>query len=565
VFSENAIMVRNPANRVARLGNGDASPGFTNSVISLAVVVLAVFLLTPSRWLLSQEYTPASAEVIEMVEKGLKYLETTSDHEEAGGNALIGLTLLRNGYDKSNPRVARAISKCALVPQQNHNYSLALVLIFLCELDPQKYNKLIDACITELLKRQKAHGFAWTYEGARGGDTSQTQYGILALWTAYQHGFRKPEIEQSLTVALRWLLRTQDPSGGWGYHGQDPGAFRRMPQTSVSLSLTAAGLGSVYVCANLLGLPSANIGNRVRRDLELPPALVPVEKSEPEAPGGRVSSSINTDVLHPAQTDGHRWLNANLKIELERWTYYYLYALERYESFRELAEGSKESSPDWYNAGVEWLHVKQLKSGAWSVSEEWDVGTDLGTAFAILFLTRSTKKSLGLLSEGTLKGGVGLPSNTSSMALHGGRIVAADVTRSLAELVGLLEEQEKTELADLIKFSSELAILPSDPAEYQAHVERLRRLAGHATYEVRMLAVRTLAKTRDFDNVPVLIYALSDPDPRVAREAELGLRFVSRKLEGFGRFDPAQTGGVIAKWKEWYLSIRPDAEFLDSR
>jgi hypothetical protein len=82
-----------------------------------------------------------------------------------------------------------------------------------------------------------------------------------------------------------------------------------------------------------------------------------------------------------------------------------------------------------------------------------------------------------------------------------------------------------------------------------------------------MVAVRALAQTRDLDNVPVFIYALSDPDERVAREAEDGLRFVSRKLEGVGSFEagpPSQRGTGIAKWKEWYLSIRPDAEFLNN-
>ena len=60
-----------------------------------------------------------------MVQKGLAHLEKCSDHGEVGGNALIGLTLVRNGYDENHPRVARAISKCVGAPAASqNNYSL---------------------------------------------------------------------------------------------------------------------------------------------------------------------------------------------------------------------------------------------------------------------------------------------------------------------------------------------------------------------------------------------------------------------------------------------------------
>jgi hypothetical protein len=66
--------------------------------------------------------------------------------------------------------------------------------------------------------------------------------------------------------------------------------------------------------------------------------------------------------------------------------------------------------------------------------------------------------------------------------------------------------------------------------------------------------------------VPILIYALSDPEPRVLREAQRGLRLTSRKFEGFelsGAPPPAEVKAMIEKWKAWYRSIRPDAVFID--
>ncbi len=78
-----------------------------------------------------------------------------------------------------------------------------------------------------------------------------------------------------------------------------------------------------------------------------------------------------------------------------------------------------------------------------------------------------------------------------------------------------------------------------------------------------MRAVRTLGKTRDLDNVPVLIYALSDPVADVAREANEALLHISRN-PSLVRFPDNPTDAdrraVIEKWKAWYQAVRPGAE-----
>ena len=52
-----------------------------------------------------------------------------------------------------------------------------------------------------------------------------------------------------------WLLKTQDPSGGFGYQGNiAPNAGALVAQSEIRPSMTAAGSGSLYICANLLGL-----------------------------------------------------------------------------------------------------------------------------------------------------------------------------------------------------------------------------------------------------------------------------------------------------------------------
>ena len=526
-------------------------------VLFCAAAVLAMSAgVVPAR-----AFTPGSPEVVGMVESGLKYLENTKQHDEMGGDALIGMTLVKNGYDESHHRVARAVVRVTRTPlKDQNNYSVGLGLLFLCELDTKKYAKNIQTYLAELYRRQRDFG-SWTYDGSGSGDTSQSQYGVLALWMAHRHGFDEQEIEQRLARACNWLIRTQDPAGGWGYHGRDPSTFNRLTQSGIRLSTTAAGLGSLYICGSVLGLGAA-----VDESAPLPgdlPALVPVV--ERQAAKARTQA---IDLMHynRTQRDGNRWVHAHYKIEQELWPYYCMYALERYYSFREIAEGRKDDSPFWYNDGVGWLMLQQGSDGAFKVGQKLNSGTDAATAFAILFLIRSTKKSLGGLNEGTLRGGIGLPSNESKMALYGGRIVSADVSKSLSDLLGALEDQETTELTDLIRFSRDLEIVVDDPDAYLTQIEELRRMASHTSYEVRHVAVRALAKTRDMDNAPTLIFALSDPDPRVALEAHEGLKFLSRKFEGFemeADASPAQRSAAILKWKEWYQSIRPNARLLD--
>ena len=94
----------------------------------------------------------------------------------------------------------------------------------------------------------------------------------------------------------------------------------------------------------------------------------------------------------------------------------------------------------------------------------------------------------------------------------------------------------------------------------------LKELAGNASAEARLAAVRALGKQRNLDHVPTLIYALTDPDPVVVREARDGLRRIGRKFRGFGLPDePTELELHAAKrnWQAWYRAIRPDAELED--
>ena len=50
------------------------------------------------------------------------------------------------------------------------------------------------------------------------------------------------------------------------------------------------------------------------------------------------------------------------------------------------------------------------------------------------------------------------------------------------------------------------------------------------------------------------------------RKARDALRLLSRKVDGFGLPDDPTDGAkleAIEKWKQWYLAIRPNAQFLN--
>lgn len=82
-------------------------------------------------------------------------------------------------------------------------YSAGLACIFLCELDPVKYRREIDFIFNVILKRQMPGG-GWSYPNYSTGDTSQTQYAVLSLWTAKNAGIPVPQ--ESAERVANWLM-----------------------------------------------------------------------------------------------------------------------------------------------------------------------------------------------------------------------------------------------------------------------------------------------------------------------------------------------------------------------
>lgn len=501
--------------------------------------------------------TPKSPEVKAAVEKALRYLEHDQD-PRSGAKALFGLALMKGDAKPDNARVQDALK--AVLDSKGRTdsldvYTLGLSVIFLLELDPERYRADIQFFLDALVKVQKPHG-GWGYAERTTGDTSMTQYGVLAMWEATRLGFKPPA--DSWERVANWLLRTQDPNGAWGYQGNDPGSFELVPQMEVRHSMASAGLGSLLICADHFGQRTG-----ATRDPNLPAELKRVRKDEDRR--GVPTAKVDMSHVTKAFARGDEWMKEKFAIEGTFNLHYYLYAFERYQAFRELATGQPFSHPAWYDDGAQHLLKTQRPDGAWQ-SSAFGLGPD--TAFAVLFLVRSSRKSIeqgNHLGPGTLVGGRGLPTEGNDLTVRFGKLAAKPLTGPAEQLLAAIEDPGHPDFLRAVEGFEE-SVESAPLKEIDKLRERLRKLAGDGAPESRVTAVRALARTRDMDQVPVIVAALSDPDDRVFLAAEEALEFMSRTFPSRDADEdvtPARRATATRKWKAWYLAIRPNARLDD--
>lgn len=515
--------------------------------------------------------TPDSPEVRQLVASGLKALEESTDDtygKMLGGKCVVGLAFVNAGQPE-HPRVEEAVAACRQAMTAGTGidvYSNGLAIIFLCELNPRRYAREVQWYLRLMRSRQKPNG-GWGYDGNNfdgnnqpTGDTSQTQFATLCYWTAHRNGYAIDG--ESLEDVADWLLRTQAPDGCWGYQGVVGTTAKLVPQTGQSCSMLAAGLGGTLICADLLNTFATarpGDGEGTPTGPTLPEALRPADENSGETKPAPKIQARRTDaaLVYAAIDRANAWMKRNYKIDIGAKTFYYMYALERYKSFQELLDGQWQEEPQWYNDGFRYLKTTQAEDGSWTGI----CGRSVDTAFAVLFLLRSTQKSIrARLGEGMLLSGRGLPPNLSRVKMRGGQIVVQQVRTKVDEFLSLIDDDDLSRLDDLAHDPSQLMVSKVDAKG----ARQLEQLVRGGEPEVRLLAVRALGRTGNLDYVPSLIYGLSDPDRRVVLEARNGLRFISRRFGGFGLpddFTDQQRFEAISAWKEWYQSLRPDAVF----
>jgi hypothetical protein len=524
----------------------------------VAGALVAAWLLAPRP---GCALNPDSPEVKQLIRLGLDSLEKPTTDTRLGAKCLQGLALHKGGRPGS-PRIKEAIEACRAAdrtPSLLDVYSHGLAILLLCETGANE--SLAKEYIADLVQRQKEHG-GWGYDGSDAGDTSQTQYMALALWEARNRGL--PVSRDAAVGLVKWLLSTQGTDGGWGYQGQvwtTPG--ERVVQSGTSPTMVAAATGSLMIGRDLFGqLHSKAAGSFGGRIGELPKGVTLAEEEGSEDPAGRGAdgparlnpAGINWRDVDAANNRGHDWISRNLKIPADTYPYYFLYALERYESFREYQQRTGSTKSLWYDQGYAYLLKSQQSKGVW----DGQCGPTADTAFAVLFLMRSTQKSIKRsIGDGTLVSGRGLPNKLSGAKLRGGQVVRPLDEVGIAQFLGLLDAGESDKLDQL---ADDPAALVTGKLDAVGIAKLERTLRGGAP-SARVVAARALGRSGDLDRAPALLYAMTDPDRRVVLEADSAMRYLARRTQGGlpPDFTDEQRYAALEAWKRWYGGVRPEA------
>ena len=153
----------------------------------------------------------------------------------------------------------------------------------------------------------------------------------------------------------------------------------------------------------------------------------------------------------------------------------------------------------------------------------------------------------------------------SKARLVGGKAKTKKAAQAVTDMLDLLDGEDADQLDG--KSLADDMVLPTNPTARAAAMDRLERLVrGSRSWQARRVAARVLGKSDEMRVVPSLIFALSDPDSSVKRYARDGLRFISRKFEGYGMPDKptdSEMREAQKKWREWYKTMDPGYVFLD--
>lgn len=489
-----------------------------------------------------------------VVGKGAQYLRSQAAQMGAGEAALATLAMVKAEVPLNDPALITCIQSMlttingtAYVPQKVGGlevYEAGVVILALVALDPVQYKDQIEVAAAFLAGRQLANG-AWDYTNRSAGDTSMSQYALLGLWEADSMGIAvNPRVWDR---AARWYLSVQSGGGSWNYH-------RDEPQWIETISMTAAGAGSLMICQRQLA-PYRKVNDSIH------PLLTPILP-----PGSRMlrydvetsAASINTGIRR-----GLDWLSKNFKVttepEMGQSVFYGLYGIERTMA---LAEKSSLGGKDWYGIGLEFLTKSQAADGHWGANAQH--GDVPNTCWGVLFLVRSMAKTMKKievrrLGAGTLLGGKGLPSDLSGLTIAQGRVLVRPMSGAVEGMLSVLEDPRAmnadSALAGLVDRYQK-----DGPKVLRPFKDRFRKLLTDPDPGVRRVAAWALGRTGDLDVAPALIAALRDADEGVVMSARTGLQVLSRKLDGYGPQSQAtaeQKLEAAQKWKAWFEAVRP--------
>lgn len=575
--------------RAHSLANQDAGQRVW-SVVHYSCIGLVIAGIVGPKVTAVHAYSPDDPVVVEMVERAANYLEGVNSEElrqaQWGGGdyhpVICGYAHYKSMHDPSSKLVKAGLAQAKKLANeiqkskdktlnsgaQGSNksiYEASVSIMLLAAVDPEGYRSEL-AVLRDALLGAQMRGGGFGYFGQAQGDISQVQYVVLAMWTLEHVGI---EVDNDIVAStFAYLMRVQDIGGAWPYLATDPGPGKPLIKQGgryMSHSTALAGASSILIAGDHYGLWGSTQSNEPTIE-GLPEAVKLYVEEKEEKKEKRKSPVDRAKVLAAVERMNVYRKNKPYDRTLpDIWHYYSLYSLERFESFYEFARGSAPSGPDWYDEGVKQLKKEQEASGRWSNLNNTASPPPVATAFAILFLIRGTQRSILAAQSGVMGGGYELPKDTTKIRVDGTQIKGQAVNAAVTDLLDILEDDSADDLEGK-SLPDDLELDP-DPKARAAQLDRLERLVrGSSSWQARRVAARLLGKSDEMRVVPALIFALSDPDTSVKRFARDGLRFISRKFDGFDMPDKAtdaQARRAQQQWKDWYLTMRPGYVFLE--
>ncbi len=279
-----------------------------------------------------------------------------------GQTCLVTLALLSAGKTAKSPEVSRALTYIRANKNPSKTYEASLQVMVLAAAEPARDMKQIKDVTEWLVKVQSSDG-GWSYGdiGGGGGDESNTQFAVLALWEASKLGINvkveiKGEKDKTLIDAMQkceqyWL--SNKTGSAWGYRNNGPTG-----------SMACAGIASMVILQEATAGVDASVGN-----------------NGIQCCGGLKAGSHVDDAM--------KWLASNIAFNHnphgQGYTHYYLYALER---VGRLTGQRFIGAKDWYREGAEFLLETQLTGGSFRDG----IDEVSSTAMALLFLSKGKRQ-----------------------------------------------------------------------------------------------------------------------------------------------------------------------------
>lgn len=309
---------------------------------------------------LRHRHTLTQAAINRAIGSGMQFLLSRQQADGAwqavgdyrsGSTALALFALMKSGLPRDHPAARRALASLRRSPP-DRTYATSLAILAICTFGDPAHDEWLRDLTDDLIEWQQGNGL-WAYPYGE-GDLSNTQFAALALHAAAVRGIEVPR-DTWLDLERATLACRESDSGGKSDRGRSSG-FGYNFDGGASASMTAAGVGTLLICAEHLG----------------------------EAFGPRSRAAVDGGL---AWLGGHCPLHAPLS---GGWSHYTLYGLERAGA---LARAERFGAHPWYAEGAALLLERQLGNGAWS-------GDDVDSSFALLFLTRATTKAAVTQPEG---------------------------------------------------------------------------------------------------------------------------------------------------------------------